>query len=61
MSFEMIKLPLPNFMFSLLMALQKPEHLAALFSNERTVLGQTCEHTNFSINYLLLVLSFVYC
>jgi len=43
------------------MALQKPKRAASLFPNERSVLGQTCEHTNFSINYLLLFLSFVYC
>jgi len=45
-------------MFGLLMALQKPKHVAALLPNERTELGQTCEHTNFSINYLLLI---IYC
>ena len=48
-------------MFGLLMALQKPKHVPTLVPNERAVLGQTCEHMNFSINYLSLILSFVYC
>jgi hypothetical protein len=37
--------------FGLLLDLQKPKHVADLLPNERTVLGHTCEHTNFLINY----------